>query len=82
MLCGGFGSFMDKKSAARMGLFPASFLPVTQTLGNTAGEGAALAVWNEEARKTMDDIIANCEYIELSDSRVFNDEFIEQMMFE
>ena len=82
MLCGGFGSFMDKKSAARMGLFPASFLPVTQTLGNTAGEGAALAVWSAQARADMDKIIANCEYIELSDSRIFNDEFIEQMMFE
>jgi len=82
MLCGGFGSFMDKRSAARMGLFPERFLPVTQTLGNTAGEGAAMAVWSEKARKDMDKIIANCEYIELSDSRVFNDEFIEQMMFE
>ena len=82
MLCGGFGSFMDKKSAARMGLFPEYFLPVTQTLGNTAGEGAALAVWSAKARADMDEIIAKCEYIELSDSRVFNDEFIEQMMFE
>ena len=81
-LCGGFGSFMDQKSAARMGLFPKAFLPVARTLGNTAGEGAALAVWSADARKLLNEIRDRCDYIELSDSRYFNDEFIEQMMFE
>lgn len=81
-LCGGFGSFMDQKSAARMGLFPKEFLPVARTLGNTAGEGAALAVLSEESRRLLNEIRDKCEYIELSDSRFFNDEFIEQMMFE
>lgn len=82
LLCGGFGSYMDQKSAARMGLFPTDFLPVAKTMGNTAGEGAAIAVWSEESRKRLNNLCAACEYIELSDSRVFNDEFIEQMMFE
>ncbi len=82
LLCGGFGSFMDQKSAARMGLFPTSFLPVSKTMGNTAGEGAALTVWSEEARKRLNQFRDDCEYIELSDSLVFNEEFIEQMMFE
>lgn len=81
-LCGGFGSFMDQRSAARMGLFPEEFLPVARTLGNTAGEGAALAVWSEESRRLLNEIRDKCQYIELSDSRFFNDEFIEQMMFE
>ena len=65
-----------------MGLFPKEFLPVARTLGNTAGEGAALAVWSEESRRLLNEIRDKCEYIELSDSRFFNDEFIEQMMFE
>lgn len=82
LLCGGFGSFMDQKSAARMGLFPTSFLPVSKTMGNTAGEGAALAVWSNETRERLNDFRDKCEYIELSDSLVFNEEFIEQMMFE
>lgn len=82
LLCGGFGSYMDQKSAARMGLFPTDFLPVARTMGNTAGEGAAIAVWSKESRERLNSLCAACEYIELSDSRVFNDEFIEQMMFE
>ena len=81
VLAGGFGSFMDQYSAARIGLFPKNFLPVSQTLGNTAGEGAALAVYSEAARATLSDIRERCEYIELSASLVFNEQFMEQMMF-
>ena len=81
VLAGGFGSFMDKHSAARIGLFPKSFLPVAQTLGNTAGEGAALALCSQNAREALSDIRERCEYIELSTSPVFNEQFVEQMMF-
>ena len=82
ILAGGFGSFMDKHSAARIGLFPGSFLPVAQTLGNTAGEGAALMLSSHAARVTLSDIRERCEYIELSSSPVFNEQFVEQMTFE
>ena len=81
VLAGGFGSFMDQYSAARIGLFPESFLPVSQTLGNTAGEGAAIALCSEKARATLSDMRKRCEYIELSSSKVFNEQFVEQMMF-
>ena len=81
VLAGGFGSYMDQYSAARVGLFPKSFLPVSQTLGNTAGEGAALALCSEAARAMLSDMRERCEYIELSTSMVFNEQFVEQMMF-
>ena len=81
VLAGGFGSFMDQNSAARIGLFPACFLPVASTLGNTAGEGAAIALCSADAREVLESIRARCEYIELSTSPVFNDQFVEQMMF-
>ena len=82
VLAGGFGSFMDQYSAARIGLFPKSFLPVTQTLGNTAGEGAALALYSAKARVALNNMRERCEYIELSTSSVFNEQFVEQMMFD
>ena len=81
LLAGGFGSYMDKTSGARIGMFPAEFVPVTRTMGNTAGEGAALTLCSEQARKTVEDICARCEYIELSESRYFNDVYIDEMMF-
>ncbi|MCL2390975.1 MAG: ASKHA domain-containing protein [Oscillospiraceae bacterium] len=81
VLAGGFGSYMDHVSAAKIGLFPEEFLPITQTMGNTAGEGAALAVRSAEARVALDEIRAHCEYVELSTSKVFNDAFIEHILF-
>jgi uncharacterized 2Fe-2S/4Fe-4S cluster protein (DUF4445 family) len=81
ILAGGFGSFMDQNSAARVGLFPKTFLPVTKTMGNTAGEGAAIALCSKSARETLTDMRKRCEYIELSTSLAFNDQFVEQMMF-
>ena len=82
VLAGGFGSFMDKSGAARIGLFPKSFLPVTQTVGNTASEGAALALFSGEARETLADMRRKCEYVELSTSAVFNNQFVENMTFD
>ena len=81
VLAGGFGSFMNHVSAAKIGLFPKSFLHKTQTMGNTAGEGAALAVCTSNARVALDEIRRCCEYIELSTSKVFNEEFIEHILF-
>jgi len=82
VLAGGFGSFMDQFSAARIGLFPKRFLPVARTLGNTAGEGAALALCSGAVREALSDIRERCEYIELSTSLVFNEQFVDQMMFD
>jgi uncharacterized 2Fe-2S/4Fe-4S cluster protein (DUF4445 family) len=81
VLAGGFGSYMDKDSAAAVGLFPRAFLPVTRVVGNTAGEGAALALCSAGAREKLAAIREKCEYIELSTSPVFNEQFVEQMMF-
>ena len=81
ILAGGFGSFMDQYSAARIGLFPKRFLQYAKTVGNSAGEGAAICVKSEAARKTLMAIREKCEYIELSTSMVFNEQFVEQMMF-
>jgi uncharacterized 2Fe-2S/4Fe-4S cluster protein (DUF4445 family) len=81
-LAGGFGNHMDLQSAARIGLFPKSLLPVAKYYGNTAGEGAVLALTSEEARTKLEDIRKQCEYIELSSIAFFNDKFVEEMSFE
>jgi uncharacterized 2Fe-2S/4Fe-4S cluster protein (DUF4445 family) len=82
VLAGGFGSFMDKDSAAAIGLFPKAFLPTASAVGNTAGEGAALALCSDGARASLNAMRERCEYIELSTSPIFNEQFVEQMMFD
>jgi len=81
-LGGGFGNHMDLDNAARIGLFPKSLLPVADTYGNTAGEGAAIVLCSKEERERLLKIRAQCEYVELSSMSFFNDKFIEQMAFE
>ncbi|MBQ8975485.1 MAG: DUF4445 domain-containing protein, partial [Oscillospiraceae bacterium] len=81
LLAGGFGSYMDKNSAARIGMFPKEFVPVTRTMGNTAGEGAAITLCSQESRRKVESITARCNYIELSESKYFNDVYIDEMMF-
>lgn len=81
LLAGGFGSYMDKNSAARIGMFPREFVPVTRTMGNTAGEGAAITLCSAEERRLVENITQRCHYIELSESRYFNDVYIDEMMF-
>jgi len=81
-LAGGFGSFLDRRSAARVGLFPKGLLPVARAQGNAAGEGAALALCPGPARAALEDLRGRCVCVDLSADPVFNEQFVEQMKFE
>jgi len=81
ILAGGFGSYMSLNSAARIGIFPKSLLPVAKALGNTAGEGAAMATGSNDIKSRLNKIYKNCDYIELSSISFFNDKFVDEMMF-
>jgi len=81
-LAGGFGSYMDLQSAARIGLFPKTLLPVAKSYGNTAGEGAAMALCSKKACTMLESIRTQCENIELSSIAFFNDKFVDEMSFE
>ncbi|UOO37664.1 DUF4445 domain-containing protein [Oscillospiraceae bacterium CM] len=81
LIAGGFGSFLDQVSAATIGLFPKEFLPYAKTMGNMAGEGAAVALCSAEARERLQKLYENIEVVELSTSKYFTLQFIEQMTF-
>ena len=81
-LAGGIGSFLDTASAACIGLFDRSLLPVAYPVGNAAGEGAVLTLIEKDAKERLEVIRAKCEYIDLSANAFFNDRFVERMSFE
>jgi len=81
-LSGGFGNYMDLENAAHIGMFPKRMLPIAETAGNTAGEGAVLALTSDKARTQLEKIKEHCEYIELSSMTFFNDKYIEEMAFD
>ena len=81
-IAGGFGSHIDKNSAAAIGLIPKELLDKTVTIGNAAGAGASLALLNEDAKAEMAAVATKMKYSELSGNPVFMDYYVECMMFE
>lgn len=81
LLAGAFGSFIDKKSAIRIGLIPYLPLEKIESAGNAAGRGAEIVLLSEKTRKICERISKDIKYIELSSRADFQEEFVEAMFF-
>ncbi len=80
-LAGGFGSFIDPKSACEIGLLPSELLDKIEAVGNAAGAGAIQTLLDANSRVAVDHIAEQTEYIELSGNSFFSEQYIENMCF-
>ncbi len=80
-LAGGFGSYMDPGSAAKIGMIPAGLVPNIVLLGNASLKGAHMALTVRDVGEKLLKLRNACTYIELSGDADFNEEFTEQMFF-
>lgn len=80
-LAGGFGSYIRPASAARIGMIPQELLPVTAAAGNTAAEGACMALLSRQVRAKLSQLHHQMQYIELSGKEEFNQAYMEAMLF-
>lgn len=81
MIAGGFGSYLDKNSALRIGMLPRVDAARIRHVGNAAAAGAALALTPAgEARLAA--FAEKLAYLELSADRTFMDRYIDCMMFD
>lgn len=80
-IAGGFGSFTNKENAVKIGLIPSELLDKVKVIGNAAGTGAVLSLISENCLAECDRISSQAEYIELSSSPEFQEEYIENMYF-
>lgn len=78
---GGFGNYIDKASAAAIGLFPQELLDKAKEVGNAAGNGAVSAALSQEAWERALEIGGNMRYIELASYSHFNEMYVEHMNF-
>lgn len=78
---GGFGNYIDKASAAAIGLFPPELLDRTKEVGNAAGNGAVSAALSQEAWESALDISGKMRYIELASYPRFDEIYVEHMNF-
>ena len=78
---GGFGNYIDKASAAAIGLFPPELLDRAKEVGNAAGNGAVSAALSQEAWESALDISGKMRYIELASYPHFDEIYVEHMNF-
>jgi uncharacterized 2Fe-2S/4Fe-4S cluster protein (DUF4445 family) len=81
ILAGAFGSYINKESAAVIGLFPDCALEKVNAVGNAAGDGARIALLNVDKRKEADVMARQVEYVELTVEPDFNKTFTQAMWF-
>lgn len=81
VIAGGFGSFINARSAQRIGLLPQVPLEKIIAIGNAAGRGALDVLLAEGEGWNVEQIREGSRYIELSSSELFNEQYVEQMMF-
>lgn len=81
ILAGAFGSYIDKMSAAVIGLFPDCDPEKVSAVGNAAGDGARIALLNTDKRQEADTIARQVEYVELTIAPDFNKLFTGALEF-
>lgn len=81
LLAGAFGSYIDKKSALRIGLLPGAEKDKIRHIGNAAGVGACMALLSREAKEQADLLALESEHVELALHPAFEREYLQGMYF-
>ncbi len=81
ILAGAFGSYIDKESAAVIGLFPDCAVENVNAVGNAAGDGACMALLDMRKRKEADVHARKVEYVELTVEPDFHNAFTRALNF-
>ena len=81
-LAGGFGNYINIKSAIQIGLLPMELISRTTPIGNSAGIGTLQYLKSEVIGEKITQLLKQSFYIELSDRDDFTMEFALNMNFE
>lgn len=82
LIAGGFGNYIRRSNAQRIGLIPAGVSPeAIRFVGNTSLAGARLALLSRAARRQAELLVQRIEHIDLSTASGFRDAFAEAMFF-
>ncbi len=81
LLTGAFGNYIRKESAKAIGLLPDIPLERIKSIGNAAGVGAKMALLSIKERDRAVELSESIEYVELSNSLKFQEEFMNAMYF-
>lgn len=80
-LAGIFGSKLDPTQALTAGILPPVAPQQVRSIGDAAGQGAAMALLNVGTRQHAAHLARETEHLELNSCRDFQDVFIDEMAF-
>jgi len=81
VIAGAFGTYLDLRSAQRVGMFPSIPLDRFQQVGNAAGVGAKQMLLSRAMREASFQITRRVKYIELTIYPDFTQRFVDAMYF-
>lgn len=80
-IAGGFGAYIDKHSAAKIGLIPHEAVDKVSAIGNAAGAGASMILQSRSMLERSEQLARDAHVVELSASPFFMERYIDNMMF-
>ena len=81
LVAGAFGSFLDKDDAMTIGMLPSLAEHSVVTVGNAAGEGAILALFNEDFSRRAREIARRTQVLDLASHPDFQKVFLKSLNF-
>jgi uncharacterized 2Fe-2S/4Fe-4S cluster protein (DUF4445 family) len=81
-IAGGFGTYLDRRNAERIGLLPRGLARSAVAVGNAALAGASLLLLDREAEAEALSLARRAHTVELATHPVFSEKFMEAMTFE
>ncbi len=80
-IAGGFGSYLDLRSAASIGLLPRELVGRCRVLGNAALSGASMLLRRRALEEESLWLARRAESLDLASDPIFMEQYIEQMLF-
>lgn len=80
-IAGGFGSYLNFRSAARIGLIPEEIAGMAEAVGNAALSGASMLLLDAACAAECESIAARANVLELATNPVFVEEYMTGMLF-
>ena len=81
LIAGAFGSYIEKEDALAIGMFPAIPPDDIEIVGNAAGAGAVLTLFDDNYRNKAQELVQDTEVLELALHPDFQDIFIKALAF-
>ena len=81
-IAGGFGNYLNKESAAKIGLLPRELAEISKSVGNAALGGASMLLLSEKLREKAADIAKGANLLDLSTNPTFSEQYMSGMMLE